>query len=624
MKRTHQQTQRLLLFWVSSLLLIVIAVSLTGLSASHTAVAKTRHLGINNIVELVESQLKDDPQAEVMQTWLPEVLQRFRVHQFSLHQQQQPLLVWKNPNPIGLGSVTVARQFGDGYQAQIVVAAPNLFRYFTWQEWLMLGIGTLAALAILLFGRSWLRKELLGIEHLMQLSTDIVAGNFSAAARPNRDVRPIAAGRAFRELYKLWRSERQAKLDLDRQIRTNAFLDRESGLGNQLFFERHLSALSEEGQLNRNGGLFLLQFAGLESLNISTRLQVLKQFIGLVQPLLQEHNKAVFARLHWLQLGIVIPGLPLKEVEALALRLHRIGERLQLPDGADDENLLNIGVTYFVAGEESDQARDEGELALRASQLQGQSNWFMYEKSLVDRQLEQGTVRWRSIIEQALADDRIQTEYHPMYDASYNVIKREQFSQLIDSNGKLLPASLYLPMAQRCGLRPRIERDLLAQALRQQQERGWSDPMVVNISAESLMHGRFGKSVAMLLANYQERRSQLVLELNERELVLYGAKMKPVLQELIRMGVRLSVDGVGYSVEHTSYLEEFSISWLKLHPSLIRQIHRRPESQLVVTSLIEGSSHQSLQVVAEGVESQEEWDTLQNLGIRTGQGRYFR
>ncbi|WP_298440991.1 EAL domain-containing protein [uncultured Ferrimonas sp.] len=623
MKRNREQSQRLILFWGVSLLFIAISIMISVLSASFAGVANARYSGVESLLSLVEVQLEQDPHADNISAWLPNTLASVEAQRFRLVKDDELLLGWFNNN-VHLGStVTFNRPLAGGYEVVMVIPTPNLFDYYSWQEWLSVLIGLGAALAMVGYGRHWLAQELQGIELLAQQGARINQGDYHAAIDHSKGMRPLSAARAYRTLHQLWRDERQAKLELDRQVRTNAFLDKESGLGNRLYFDRHLLAMSEAGALQTNGVICLLQFVGLEELPVETRLPLLQQFIELTKPLLVEHNKAVFARLHWLQLGLVIPGLPLKEAESLAERLHRLGERLQLPASVDRENFLDIGVTYFCRDEPSEQALDEAELALRAAQLQGQSNWFMYDKGVVDRELAQGTVRWRSIIESALANGRLQTHYQTLYDGSGKVVKREQFSQLLDNQDKVLPASLYLPMAQRCGLLPRIERDLLAKALHQMQSHGWTKPLVVNLSAESVMHPRFGKSVAMLLANYQVRRTQLVVEINERELVCHGEKMANVLRELRKIGVQLAVDGVGYTVEHTRYIEDFSVDWLKLHPSLVRHIQRRPESQLVVTSLIQAAAHQKLRIIAEGVEDQGEWDCLLQLGVEVGQGRFF-
>ncbi|WP_028116107.1 EAL domain-containing protein [Ferrimonas senticii] len=623
MKRNREQTRRLILFWAASLLFVLVSVAASTISASFSAVSHARYAAADTIIELVELRLQRDPNAEQLNDWLPDVLTRFDAQQLRLTNAEEALLTWRN-DFVYLGPQAIfERQLAGGYQLTMSIPAPSLFNLFAWQEWLLLISGVLASLLAVGVGHRWLVRELRGVEELAYLANRINNGDHHAAGENLKGLRPLSVARAFNILHGLWRDERRAKLELDKQIRTNVFVDHQTGLGNRLFFERHLLALSQQQQIKSNAVIYLLQFEGLDRVDHRQRLELLRQFVDLTQPLLKDLGKQVFARLQRLQLGLMITGLTLKEAESLAEKLQRLANRLHLPDKADPEHLLDIGVNYFRRGENIDQVIEEAELALRAAQLQGHSNWFIYEKAAIDQQLEQGMVRWRSIIESALRQQRIQATYQGIYNDQQQLVKREQFNELLDAQGNILPASLYLPMAQRCGLRPRIERDLLALALKQMQQQGWDQQVVVNVSAESVLHPRFGKSVGMLLANYQVRRAQLVVEVNERELVREGAAMAKVLSELKRIGVQLAVDGVGYTVEHTQYIDEFSVDWLKLHPSLVRDIHLRPENQLVITSLLQSTNHRPLQLIAEGVEQQQEWQTLLELGVTLGQGSFF-
>ena len=100
-------------------------------------------------------------------------------------------------------------------------------------------------------------------------------------------------------------------------------------------------------------------------------------------------------------------------------------------------------------------------------------------------------------------------------------------------------------------------------------------------------------------------------------------ELKEPLDMLTKMGAKICVDRVGQQVVSTEYMHHYPISLIKLHRSIVNQIHLRTENQLFVRSLIAGLFRTDVQVCAEGVELLQEWQTLQILGVSAGQGSFF-
>ena len=99
--------------------------------------------------------------------------------------------------------------------------------------------------------------------------------------------------------------------------------------------------------------------------------------------------------------------------------------------------------------------------------------------------------------------------------------------------------------------------------------------------------------------------------------------MRPVIKMLNGLGCKVVVGQAGRSIVSTYYLKELSIDYLKLHRSLIKQIDHRHENQLFVRSLLGACEGLETQVIAVGVDQEQEYKTLLNLGVQGVQGRYF-
>ncbi len=100
--------------------------------------------------------------------------------------------------------------------------------------------------------------------------------------------------------------------------------------------------------------------------------------------------------------------------------------------------------------------------------------------------------------------------------------------------------------------------------------------------------------------------------------------MRPVIKMLRALGCQVIVDQAGRTITSTHYIKDLDIDYLKLHRSLVKKIEQRQENQLFIRSLIGACEGTSTKVIAIGVETAKEWNTLLELGVDGGQGRMFQ
>lgn len=145
----------------------------------------------------------------------------------------------------------------------------------------------------------------------------------------------------------------------------------------------------------------------------------------------------------------------------------------------------------------------------------------------------------------------------------------------------------------------------------------------INLSLDSLMSRAFIRWLRTTLLEYRDLTGRLIFEVSEDIAAPNQEKIASRLQMIRKMGARLCVDHVGQQVISTQYIQDTGFELIKLHRSIVRQIHLRPENQLFVRSLIGGLYRTEVQVCAEGVELFEEWQTLRILGVSAAQGSWF-
>jgi EAL domain-containing protein (putative c-di-GMP-specific phosphodiesterase class I) len=117
--------------------------------------------------------------------------------------------------------------------------------------------------------------------------------------------------------------------------------------------------------------------------------------------------------------------------------------------------------------------------------------------------------------------------------------------------------------------------------------------------------------------------SRVELEITETTLMMDAERTLPLLDELKAMGVHLSIDDFGTGYSSLSALQQFPISTLKIDKSFVRNAATDPDDATIVRTIIEMGRSLGLQVLAEGIETEEQRDFLLLSGCQFGQGRLF-
>jgi len=192
--------------------------------------------------------------------------------------------------------------------------------------------------------------------------------------------------------------------------------------------------------------------------------------------------------------------------------------------------------------------------------------------------------------------------------------------------GAVSPAD-FIPVAEDCGLILPIGKWVLREAC--MQARAWVKAglpigsMAVNISALEFRDEGFLEGVFAILGETGLDPSFLELELTESVLMKRADFTASVLQSLRAKGIRLAVDDFGTGYSSLSYLTRFPLDALKIDQSFVRQISLETEDTSIVAAVISMGRSLKLRVIAEGVETQQEFAFLKAQHCDEAQGYYF-
>lgn len=413
----------------------------------------------------------------------------------------------------------------------------------------------------------------------------------------------------------------------DQVLRQNVLLDAETGIGNREYFSNRIAAFLKEEDVQ--GAVLIVhlnELSTVESLyGKQQKALLIDSVITATKRRLKHVGNYFIARRSGSELAILLPYVFLKESEKIANNLVSAIAKLPLPIGINNEDFVHIGISYFSEAEKPYQIMAEADMALRTAQLQGPSQWFMFEVGEIEQQGAKGALKWRTFLEKAINTNAFVIFFQPVIASKKDkILHHEVLTKVRDTNGALISARVFLPMAQKSGVIKQIDLIVFEQVCRiLSYEANLDDDCSLNLSVESLTCEHFLENVKALLEHYPSVANKLIIELSEYQIVNHLNDILPALNKLNRSGIRILVDKVGQYIVSAEYLKLCPISYLKLHRSIVLDINNKAENQIFIQSLKTMAQNYGVDVYAAGIETYEEWYSLVRLGVQGGQGHLF-
>jgi EAL domain-containing protein (putative c-di-GMP-specific phosphodiesterase class I) len=184
----------------------------------------------------------------------------------------------------------------------------------------------------------------------------------------------------------------------------------------------------------------------------------------------------------------------------------------------------------------------------------------------------------------------------------------------------------FLAAAEQGGLMRSLTQYVLGESL--QQLRIWRNSgieldLAINVSGRDLADARFPEQVAQALAEHGIDPSSLELEITESILLSDRVRTSRMLERLVDQGVRIAIDDFGVGYSSLGQLKNLPVHILKIDRSFVSSMESDRSDAAIVSSTIQLAHHLGLEVIAEGVETQEHVSRLREAGCDMAQGHYL-
>jgi EAL domain-containing protein (putative c-di-GMP-specific phosphodiesterase class I) len=233
-------------------------------------------------------------------------------------------------------------------------------------------------------------------------------------------------------------------------------------------------------------------------------------------------------------------------------------------------------------------------------------------------------------LHQALEQKQFVLYYQPEVDlVTRRIVGLEALIRWAHPERGLIPPMDFIPLAEECGLILPIGDWGLAEACNQIQKWCIEDPchvslrVGVNLSAHQFSREGLADHVEALLVQAGISSRQLGLEMTESNIIPNISTALEVLGSLRRLGVSLLMDDFGTGYSSLSYLHSFPFDVLKIDRSFVSRMTEGDQPLQIVRTIVELARVMGMDVVAEGIETREQYRLLREMGCCYGQGYLF-
>ena len=325
------------------------------------------------------------------------------------------------------------------------------------------------------------------------------------------------------------------------------------------------------------------------------------------------------------QLGTDAPAAA-AVAEATALKLLRALDEPYTIDSGVTHHSVSIGI----AMPEGDSASADtllkcADVALYEAKDAGRNiaRFFRPEMQLrVDRR-----AALEARLREGFGRSELAVHYQAQVDEGGRVWGAEALMRWHAADGAAVPPSEFIPVAEESGLIHALGGWSLESACAQLRKWGPGLPegfrVAVNLSAPEFMHPEFPERVISALARAGVHGRHLRLEITEATVVTELGFAAERMQELRAHDVEFSLDDFGSGYSSLTYLRKLPVSEVKIDYSYVRRILTDRHDAAIVRAILAMCASLNLRVVAEGVETKEQWDRLRQDGCRFFQGYLF-
>ena len=411
-----------------------------------------------------------------------------------------------------------------------------------------------------------------------------------------------------------------------------AFFDALTDLPNRRLFSDHLEkSLSRTLRSHNTGGALLyLDLDHFKTLNDSLGHSFGDELLVQVSNRLQAciHEEDTVARLGGDEFVLLLNRKEITQdamLEEALTMAEQVLSALQAPyqlKGHTHHITTSIGITLIPQpGTSAGELLKQADTAMYHAKNRGRNSISFYDDDMQRRANQR--LMLEKDLHNALLEQQFSLYYQPQFDGNRHLIGAEALLRWHHPEKGMIPPTDFVPVAEETNLILAIGEWVLREACLQLQK--WPDlpHLAVNISPKQFHQPHLDVQIAKIMAEYGITTPRLLLEITEGSLFKDMNDSVAKLQAMQNLGIDIAIDDFGTGYSSLAYLKMLPLNQLKIDRCFVRDICSDTTDAAIVDTIIVMARHLGLSVIAEGVQTAEQLQSLQDKGCKTFQGYYF-
>ncbi|MDN3640692.1 EAL domain-containing protein [Simiduia curdlanivorans] len=406
-------------------------------------------------------------------------------------------------------------------------------------------------------------------------------------------------------------------------IREQATMDRVTQLPNRWFFtEQTAIELSKAKRENAKIALLFIDVDNFKSINDSLGHATGDEFLRAIASRLKActRDSDLVARLGGDEFTVLLTNIDdYKNAFKVAEQIIRSMNQAFMLMGHQIFSSVSIGISIFPDdATNSDVLLSHADQAMYASKQNGKNNASFFTLAMQEQSERQHWI-YNELV-RAIDQDEISVAYQPIFRLSdESIADCEALARWTKADGQKISPAEFIPVAESSGLISRLDLLVLKKSLNLL-SKAKGIGVSVNISPRLFHETENGFAIWRSLVLSHEKKSQITVEITERLLVDDRINAEAQLSDLQQEGLSISLDDFGTGYSSLSYLSRFNVNKLKIDRSFVMAIGRNKTQETLIETILSMGEKLGIDVVAEGIETQEQLEFLRARGCQYGQG----
>jgi diguanylate cyclase (GGDEF)-like protein/PAS domain S-box-containing protein len=423
-----------------------------------------------------------------------------------------------------------------------------------------------------------------------------------------------------------------ARKEAEKKLEYTAFHDPLTGLLNRASFMNRLNEIIKLTK-ERDNYMFAVLFLDLDRFKIINdslgHLVGDRLLISMAQRILQTvSTQDKVARLGGDEFVILLEEIT--DISQAACVAKRILSQLQKPFNLNGHEVVvttSIGIaSSTIVYHQADEILRDADNALYRAKNLGKNRYELFDKDMHAQALAR--LQMENDLRRALELDQIEVFYQPIVNIKQSLIVGfEALARWQHPNKGLISPVEFIPIAEETGMIVSLSHHILLNGccqVRQWQEKyGVELFLTINVSPIQFAQPDFVAMISKIIEEAGFQPQYLTLEITESTIIKDIDRAKLIIQELLKLQIKIAMDDFGCGYSSLSYLYQLPINTIKIDRSFVKDLECDREKLAVVQAISYLGNALGINLVAEGIETQQQLKVVKDLNFIYGQGYLF-